>query len=289
MAGVGKSALAIHVAHQIQSNFSDVQLYANLRGADGVPLESSQVLVGWLRALGFDESSMPSDLEEQSAAYRSQLAGKKALILLDNAHDEAQVRPLLPASSSSAVLITSRRQLTALPGIKLLNLKALFDKDALELLKRLVGSERVECESVAAERIIHLCGLLPLAIRIAGGTLKKRLHWQLEDYANKLSDERRRLERLSLGDLNIRASFDLSYRELVQNEALLFRLLGMLPGNFAGIIGAVLLDSDSEVADATLDQLVDAALLEPLGEELYQFHDLIRLFSREQLGRICKV
>jgi NB-ARC domain len=150
MAGVGKSALAIHVAQQLAvADYPDVQLYVDLRGVDGDGLKPGDVLARWLRAFGLDESNMPIDLQERASVYRSQLAGKRAIVLLDNARDEAQVRPLLPGSGC-AVIITSRRVLGALDGATVLNLKVLSDPEARDLLAKLVGVERLEAEPDAA-------------------------------------------------------------------------------------------------------------------------------------------
>ncbi len=283
MAGVGKSALAIHVAQQLaESDFPDVQLYVDLRGADGDGLDPAEVLAGFLRAFGLDESSIPRDLQERSRLYRSQLAGKRSIVLLDNAQDEAQVRPLLPGNGC-AVIITSRRVLGALAAQSIL-LKVLSADDARNLLAKSIGMTRLEAEAQAAAEILRLCDGLPLAILIAGGTLKSKRHWSLAEYSQKLSDERERLERLQLSDLSVRASFELSYRELSVADGLLFGKLGILVGkDFGEDLAAVVHDSDRPVIDS-IERLIDAQLLEANLDRRYRFHDLLRLFAREKLA-----
>lgn len=286
MAGVGKSALAIHAAHQLKDSFPDGQLYVNLRGAEGEPLDPFDVLAGFLRDQGIDDQSMPKDLPGRGNLYRSQLTDKQALVLLDNAKDEAQVRPLLPGSPTCAVLITSRQSLDALEGATPLNLAVMTKEEALDLLGRLAGRERITAEKEAAKRIAELCGYLPLALRIAGGRLRSRPKWTMGDYAKRLSDERRRLEQLQLGDLDVRASFTISYGELSPEDARLFRLLGLLVGqDFEPRVAAALLGSEQEEAEDAVERLVDAQLLEPADQGRYRFHDLVRLFARDCLAQ----
>jgi tetratricopeptide (TPR) repeat protein len=288
MAGVGKSALAIHVAQQLaESDFPDVQLYIDLRGADGDGLDPAEVLAGFLRAFGLDESNIPRDLQERSRLYRSQLAGKRSIVLLDNAQDEAQVRPLLPGNGC-AVIITSRRVLGALAA-QSIPLKVLSVDDARDLLAKSIGMTRLEAEPQAAAEILRLCDGLPLAILIAGGTLKSKRHWSLAEYSQKLSDERQRLERLQLSDLSVRASFELSYRELSATDGLLFGKLGILVGkDFGKELAAVVHDADSPVIDG-IERLIDAQLLEVNIDRRYRFHDLLRLFAREKLDESTSV
>jgi tetratricopeptide (TPR) repeat protein len=283
MPGVGKSALAIHVAQQLaESDFPDVQLYVDLRGADGDGLDPAEVLAGFLRAFGLDESSIPRDLQERSRLYRSQLAGKRSIVLLDNAQDEAQVRPLLPGNGC-ALIITSRRVLGALAA-QSIPLNVLSADEARDLLAKSIGMTRLEAEVRAAAEILRLCDGLPLAILIAGGTLKSKRHWSLAEYSQKLSDQRQRLERLQLSDLSVRASFELSYRELSVADGLLFGKLGILVGkDFGEELAAVVHDADSPVIDG-IERLIDAQLLEANLDRRYRFHDLLRVFAREKLA-----
>ena len=285
MPGVGKSALAVHVAHQLQPQFPDAQLYINLRGTDDSPLEPFDALAQLLRAFGLDDSTLPTDLPGRANAYRSLLAQKRAIILLDNASSEAQVRDLIPGSPASAVIITSRRRLSALAGIEVLDLSVMPASEALDLLQRLIGIDRVQPEPAAAAQIVQLCGQLPLAIRIAGGTLNQKRYWSLATYATKLRDEKQRLAQLQLSDLDVRSSFQLSYQDLSATDAHLFQFLGLLPRDFAAPAAAALVDQSPEAIAAAVERLVEAQLLEAVSEDRYQFHDLIRLFAQEQLGR----
>jgi len=284
MAGVGKSALAIHAAHALKDSFPDATLYVNLRGAYDQPVPPTEALAGFLRALGVADSVMPECLDERAALYRSRLDGKRALVLLDNAYDEAQVRPLLPGSPTCAVLVTSRARLSALEGAEALNLEVMPETEALSLLQKLAGAERIKADPEAAKRIVKLCGYLPLAIRIAGGKLKGKPHWTLAEYVSRLSGQRERLKQLKLGDLEVRASFAISYRYLEPADARLFRLLGLLAGPyFAPDVAGALVEAEAEAAGEALERLVEAQLVEAGGGGRYKFHDLVHLFARERL------
>jgi len=284
MAGVGKSALAIHAAYQLKPDFPDAQLYVNLRGTESQPLEPSQVLAGFVRSLGVGDRSIPETLIQRSDLYRSLLSGKRALVLLDNALDEAQVRPLLPDSSTCAVIVTTRKPLADLEGAAILEVDEMT-QEALDLLQNLVGV-CTPSELEAAKNVIDLCSRLPLAIRITAGTLKNKANWRFEDCADKLADERERLLSLRLSDLAVRVSLALSYQELDANSARLFRLLGLLIGSsFTPTLAGALLESDSAIAEESVKHLVDVQLLEPANEGRYRFHDLVRLFARGQLAQ----
>ncbi len=298
MAGVGKSTLAIHTAHHLQEHFPDAQLYVDLQGqdADSTPLSPLDVLARFLRALGDDDRYMSADLQERASRYRSLLANayKRTLVLLDNAHDAAQVYPLLPSNPGCAVLITSRRRLDGLDGAVVKALDVMEPGEALELLERLIGESRARSDSEAGKRIVRLCGYLPLALRIAGGNLSRKQHRTLAEYADQLSDEQHLLDQLRLPDPNreVRASFEVSYRDLTQPQAHLFGLLGRLPGADFGEaeVGCLLggedgtLGCDAAEAQAAVDELVDHYLVEAIGANRYRFHDLVRVFAREKLG-----
>ncbi|MEU6035941.1 BTAD domain-containing putative transcriptional regulator [Actinomadura sp. NPDC047616] len=287
MGGIGKTALAVHVAHRLAAAFPDGQLYANLRGIESSPVEPTAVLGRFLRALGVDPKAIPEDPGERVDVYRSRLAGRRVLVLLDNAADEAQVRPLLPGSSTCAVLITSRTRLTGLEGARLLDLDVLGVEDALELLERIVGSERVAGERDAAVEIARLCGFLPLALRVAAVRLASRPQRPLFRFRGTLADERRRLDELATGDLAVRASLSLSYHGLSAPTRRLLRLLSLLgPIDFAGWVPAALLNVSLDEAESLLDRLVEAQLLGICGAERagglrYRLHDLVRVFARE--------
>jgi DNA-binding SARP family transcriptional activator/Tfp pilus assembly protein PilF len=290
-AGVGKTTLAVHAAHQLSEHFPDGQLYVNLRGAEAHPLEPAGVLARFLRALGVDATAIPDDLEERAALYRSRLAGRRVLVLLDNASGEAQLRPLLPGAPGSAVLVTSRARLAGLGGARQVDLAILEVDQAVELLARVAGPQRVIAEPAAAEQIVRLCGCLPLAVRVAGARLGARPHWRLARLATDLADEHRRLDELRVGDLEVRASLALSYDSLDGPGRCAFRRLGVLDTpDFAAWVAAALVGDDERVdqhtAEDLIDALVDAQLLDVAGHDAagqlrYRFHDLLRAYARE--------
>jgi DNA-binding SARP family transcriptional activator len=288
-AGVGKTALAVRVAHRLRPRFADGQLYVNLRGAEAQALDPTDVLAGFLRALGLDPGMIAEGLEERVRQYRSRLADRRVLVVLDNAASEAQVRPLLPASHGCAALVTSRARLGGLEAAHLLTLEELEADQAVELLAKLAGPERVAAEAEAASAIVRLCGWLPLAVRIAGARLASRPHWRLALLAERLADERRRLDELATGDLAVRASLALSYHGRNQQEQRLFRRLGVLAApSFPVWVAAVLLDSEPAEAEGLLERLVDAQLVEAAGQDAagqlrYRLHDLLGVYGRERL------
>lgn len=286
MAGVGKSALAIHIAHQLKSEFPDAQLYVNLRSTEGQPLEPLEVLADFLRAWGVDARSIPETLSERSALYRSFLSEKRALVLLDDAHDEVQVRPLLSNSSTCAVLVTSRRTLVDLEEAAALDLTGMTEPEALELLQVQVAEERIQAQQEAAKKIIDLCERLPLAICITGGTLKNKPDWQLSDYALQLIRERQRLAQLHLSNLEVRATLALNYQQLDATTMRLFRFLGLLTGlKFSPAVAVALLESEPTAVEASFKCLVDRQLLEPSSGQRYRLHELVRLFAKELLAQ----
>jgi len=287
MAGVGKSALAVRVAHRLKAQFPGGQVYLNLRGEDTQPLSVDAALETLLRALGVDPAQMPAQRAERAAMYRSRMAQSLTLVLLDNATDARQVEDLLPGAG--ACLITSRQQLDGLAGIKLVNLDPLPEAEALELFQKMLPIERVQAEVAAARQIVEYCGRLPLALRIAAATLVRR-SWQgrrLVDYAQQFADERQRLDRLRLDNLDIRASFELSYRELEPTAAQLLGWLGLLVGDFGTDILMPLSEKPAEPIQTALAALVDGRLVDPLAlapsAERYVLHDLMRLFALEKL------
>jgi tetratricopeptide (TPR) repeat protein len=289
--GIGKTALAVHAAYQLQDHFPDGQLYVNLRGAERQALQPADVLAQLLRALGIPSALIPEDVDERARLYRRRLTTRRVLIVLDNAADEAQIRPLLPGGGSSAVLITSRKQLAGLDTAANIRLDVLQPADAIALLGKLAGRARVEEEPEAAESIARWCGYLPLAVRIAGAKLHAKPHLPLRRFAQQLADQRRRLDTLQVGDLDLRASFALSYRQLPAEQRRLFRLLGLLEvADFPAWVAAALLDCPIDHAADLTEQLVDAQLLEATGEDAvgqlrYRFHDLLRVFARERAER----
>jgi tetratricopeptide (TPR) repeat protein len=286
--GVGKTALAVHVAHWLSPSFPDGQLYVDLRGVGGTALAPAEVLARFLRALGVDEGVIPDELEDRVNLYRSRLAGRRALIVLDNAASENQVRLLLPGSRSCAVIVTSRRPLSALAATELINLDVLDPDEAVELLTRLVGADRIAAESEAAHEIVRLCGHLPLAIRVVGARLVARPHWTMADLGRLLRDERRRLSELRAGDLEVRTTFLVSYDDLDEPCRRAFRVLGLLrAADFPAWVAAAALDLTPDEGAEIVENLCEAQLVEVGGRAeagliRYRFHDLIRDFARER-------
>ena len=283
--GVGKTALAVHAAHGLRTEFPDGQLYVNLDGAGPQPSNPLEVLDGLLRALGVEGRMIPAGLSERAALYRARLASRRILVVLDNAADEAQVRPLLPGSAGCGVLITSRNRLLGLEGVRVIDLDVLEPAQAIRLLGQIAGSERVAAEPEAAADIVRLCGCLPLAVRVAGARLVARRHRPLSWLADRLADERRRLDELSVGDLEVRASLALSYEGLKPELQRAFRLLGLVRApDFAPWVLAALLDAPLDQAEDLLEDLVDAQLVEVAGDGTrYRLHDLLRVYAQEQL------
>ncbi|MFD9210980.1 BTAD domain-containing putative transcriptional regulator [Streptomyces sioyaensis] len=280
--GVGKTTLAVHVAHAAREHFPDGQLYVDLQGAGHAPSEPEAVLGAFLRALGTADSAIPDGLEERAALYRSTLAGRRVLALLDNARDAAQIRPLLPGAEGCAALITSRARMIDLAGAHLIDLDVMSPEEALTLFTRIVGEERVTSERQAAMAVVGACGFLPLAIRIAASRLAARRTWTVSILARKLADERRRLDELRAGDLAVKATFELGYGQLEPHQARAFRLLGLADGPDISLpAAAAVLDLDLDDAEDLVESLVDASLLESAAPGRYRFHDLVRLYARD--------
>ncbi len=280
--GIGKSALAAHVAHLMRDDFPDGQLYVNLAGASREPAAPQDVIARLLRDLGVPAGDVPAATDEREARYRSVLAGKRVLLVLDDAHDAAQVRSLLPGTDGCAVLITSRARLADLPGVRRFDLAELTEQDAHDLFARIVGGSRATAEPSATTAILAACGGLPLAIRIAAARLASRPGWTIESVAAKLAAEHHRLAELQIGDLAVRASFQLSYDGLPDAAAAAFRLLGLAPPGVLSLASvAALLGLTVTEAEETLDTLVDAHVLEAPAPGQYRLHDLLRLFAAE--------
>lgn len=286
--GVGKTTLAVHAAHRLADRFDDGHLHVDLRGAEARPLEPAEVLGRWLLALGIDGASIPEHAEERAGLYRTHLAKRRVLVVLDNAADERQIRPLLPAGRDCGVLVTSRGRLAALEGAQRLDLDALDPEQAIELLSRIAGHDRIAAEPAEAERVARLCGYLPLALRVAGARLSAHPEWSLSRYAAHLADERSRLDELAVGDMEVRGSLALSYQGIPPLAGQALRMLGTadLP-EFAPWILSPLLEVDTDTAESLAEDLQQAQLLDALGEDMagqlrYRLHDLVRLYARER-------
>jgi tetratricopeptide (TPR) repeat protein len=279
--GVGKTTLAVHVAHRSRSAFPDGQLYVDLQGAGSRAAEPETVLGAFLRALGTSDSAIPDSLEERSALYRSVLDGRRVLVLLDNARDAAQVRPLLPGTEGCAALVTSRIRMVDLAGAHLVDLDVMSPEEALQLFTKIVGAERVSAERESALDVVAACGFLPLAIRIAASRLAARRTWTVSVLAAKLADERRRLDELQAGDLAVKATFELGYGQLEPAQARAFRLLGLADGpDISLAAAAATLDLPLEATEDLLESLVDTSLVESAAPGRYRYHDLVRLYAR---------
>jgi tetratricopeptide (TPR) repeat protein len=293
--GVGKSALAVHAAHRLASRFPAGQLYVNLQGATAGlrPLSTGELVARLLRGLGVEGRDIPVDVEEAAARFRSLVAGRRILLVLDNAVSAAQVRPLLPASPTCMALVTSRRVLATLDGAGQLHLDALPPVEAVRLLGKLGGADRLAAEPRATEDLARHCDYLPLALRIAGARLAARPSWPVHALAERLADERTRLDELESADLAVRSCFQVGYQALngsaeerEPQAARLFRLLGLHHGPDVGVwTAAALLNTSPAIAEAALEQLVDAQLLETPTRRRYRMHGLLLLFAREQASR----
>ncbi|HEX6354034.1 AfsR/SARP family transcriptional regulator [Actinophytocola sp.] len=286
--GIGKTWLALHWAHQHLGRFPDGQLYVNLRGFDpsGQPVPPETALRGLLTALGVDTSSMPADLDTLAGTFRGVLAGKRAVLVLDNAADLDQVVPLLPGSPACAVLVTSRRQLTGLVaahGGVPLDLDVLPEKEAGELLARRLGAGRVAAEPVAVADVVASCGGLPLALGVVAARAAAHPRFPLATLATELREAR--LDALGGGDLSsdVRAVLSWSVHRLDAQAVRVFGLLGAAPGPDIGLPAAAALTglSVSEVR-AVLRRLDDAFLVQQHVPGRFRMHDLIRLFATEQ-------
>ncbi|MEV5782572.1 NB-ARC domain-containing protein [Streptomyces sp. NPDC052287] len=281
--GVGKSSLALRVAHDLRGRYPDGQLFAALRGASADPAAPEAVLARFLGAMGVAEDERRGAVENLAARFRSELADRKVLLVLDDARDAEQVAPLLPGDAGCLAVVTSRRVLAGIPGSATHLVGGLDPAEGLALLTEAVGADRAAADPDAAVRIVRACGGLPLALRIAGGRLRARVSWQLADFADQLEDERQRLDALRLGDLAVRASFDASYEELPAVDRLVFRRCGSHPGQiFGSAAAAALAGREPPAVTAALERLVDAQLVESPAPGRYRLHDLLRLFAVER-------
>jgi DNA-binding SARP family transcriptional activator/Tfp pilus assembly protein PilF len=288
--GLGKTSLAVHAAHQVRGSFPGGQLYVDLLGATPHPLPATDALARFLRDLGLDGRDIPVDEDERAARYRTVLAGRRVLVVLDNARDAAQVRPLLPGTASCAVLVTTRSRMADLASTRLVDLDVLDDDEALTLFTKVVGDERAAAEPEATAELLLACAGLPLAIRICAARLATRTGWTIRAMANRLRDEHRRLDELRVGDLAVRASFQVSFASLPASArpdgiapADAFRLLGLWQGpTLSSAAAAALFGAQEDLAADALETLVDAHLLESKISDRYQFHDLLRVYSSER-------
>lgn len=296
--GIGKTSLAVHVARLAEGQYPDGALYANLAGVSQSPTDPADVLAQWLADLGVPAAQLPASPEARSARFRGIVRDRALLVLLDNARDAEQIRPLLPASELCGVLVTSRHQLAHLPAARHVQLAPMTYPEALSLLENVAGAQRVAREPKAAAAVLDACAGLPLALRICAARLETRPDWSVQTLAERVADEHRRLDELAVGDLATRSSFDMSYAQLADDEpggpaddrrvspARAFRLLGLVATPDIGLrAAAALFGVDEEQAEYVLEYLVDVHLLESPAVERYRFHDLIRLYAAERAER----
>jgi tetratricopeptide (TPR) repeat protein len=289
-AGIGKTALALRWAHQVAGRFPDGQLYVNLRGFDPgrSPVRPAEAIRGFLDALGVEPARIPVELDAQAAFYRSLLAGRRLLVLLDNARDSEQVRPLLPGSETCLVLVSSRSQLGSLvarEGAHLLDLDLLSMMEARELLARHLGRDRTGREPAAVDDLIELCARLPLALSVVAARAAAQPTFSLVELADELRDARGRLDALDAGDLatNVCAVLSCSYRNLSEPAARMFRMLGIHPGpDISFLAAASLVGAPTMQARKALAELTRAHLVTERSPGRFAFHDLLRSYATRQ-------
>ncbi len=282
-AGLGKTTFAVRAAHALRPRFPDGVFFLDLFGMSQQPLPADAALRLLLRALGVADQQIPSDTPGRASLYRSLLRDKRVLVVLDNAASEEQVRPLLPGGEGRA-LVTSRRLLAGLEGVRRLRLGPLPLPEATDLLTGILGERSASDGEPALTQLAQICGGLPLALRIIGNRLVSRPGWNATDLAARLTNEERRLDQLSAGDLKIATAFGLSYEQLAAPARRVFRRLALVPGrDFDAALAAVLGGASIEDTWDALDELVDLGLLLDSPSGRYRFHDLVRLFARDRL------
>ncbi|NWF30180.1 tetratricopeptide repeat protein [Streptomyces sp. PKU-EA00015] len=281
MGGGGKTALAIRAAHQLAEQYPHGSLFIDLHGftPGQTPLSAFQAQGDLLAAVGIPSEELPAVPAGRAARWQSYMRGRRMLLVLDNAAASEQVRELIPASSDSLVLITSRPRLTGLDGAEWLSVGALPELDSHQLLRNTLGAARVEKEPDAARELLRLCGGLPLAVRIAAARLANRPHWTVQRLVERLRDHNRRLEELTSEGRGVAGALLLSYQSMPKEQRTAFRLLGHHPGRYldAGE-AAALLDTDVLTAEDVMEELVDVRLLEAREPGVYALHDLVRSF-----------
>jgi DNA-binding SARP family transcriptional activator/uncharacterized protein HemY len=285
MAGIGKTALAVHAAHQLAARYPDGQVFADLHGfaQDRDPVSPAEALDQMLRSLGIAGEQIPDTVEERAALWRTRLADQRMLIVLDNAANEAQIRPLLPASPGCLVLITSRRRLSGLDDVHHISLDILPAQDAASLFTRIAGEAQLTDQPAELiTDVVELCWRLPLAIRIAAARLRARPTWTLSHLADRLRDQRHRLAELETGQRSVTAAVGLSYSYLTAGQQEMFQLLSLHPGiDIDTHAAAALANIPAEQAARLLDELLDTHLLRQHQPDRYRFHDLLFVYARQ--------
>jgi tetratricopeptide (TPR) repeat protein/transcriptional regulator with XRE-family HTH domain len=283
MAGVGKTALAVHAAHQLADVFPDGRIFLGLHGhTPGLrPVDPGSALSILLRTAGLPPEQIPLGLEERAALWRDRLSNRRVLLVLDDAASSTQVQPLLPSSPGSLVLITSRRRLSALEDAQNISLDTLPPDDAASLLIRLAGRPALEADDPAVRELAQMCDYLPLAVGIVGRQLRHRPAWTAANLAAAQASARDRLELLTAGDLTLTAALGMSYEQLTEPQRQLFRRIGLHPGADFDVHAAAALDgSDIVIAGRVLDALYDQYFLSEPAPGRYRLHDLVREYAR---------
>ncbi|MGZ0200613.1 ATP-binding protein, partial [Streptomyces sp. RM1] len=282
--GVGKTSLAVHVAYKMTEAYADGNLYADLRGADEKPAAPEEVMARFIHALGIPEDEIPTDPHARLDKYRSVTANRALVIVLDNAADERQVRPLCPPGGSAHVLITSRSRLRGLEGATRIDLDTFPLETAKDFLHRVIGQNARDSSPEAIHAVVDACGSLPLALRIAANRLTSTPGMKVRDLAIELSDQRNVLGSLEAGDLAVRAAFNLSYRRLGKRAKSAFKRLSLAPGeDFGAGVCSALIDCSEPEARRTLEKLSEANLIESSSTYgRFRFHDLLKVYSREK-------
>jgi tetratricopeptide (TPR) repeat protein len=284
--GTGKTAIALGWLHNNTSRFPDGTLYTDL-GAFGPqgPIAPSDVLNHFLRALGVLPEDIPFDLAEKSSLYRTVSAGKSIAIFADNADSAAQVRPLLPASPGSVLIVTSRWRLggLALHGARFVEIGALDEESAVELLVAVLGKDKVDLEPAPVRQLVELCGGLPIALRVAAARLSIRPRWSISRLVSTLADQQSRLSALTVpGEVSVQTNLDLTYRELSPKAGRLYRLLGLHPGaDFDAGLAAAAGELPVDDADDLVGELLDVNLVNEIADDRFRFHDLLRLHAQQ--------
>jgi len=282
--GMGKTTLAVRAAHMLRPSFPGGVFFVDLLGMSPGPMAAGDALRLLLRALGVADKQIPGDIQGRSSLYRSLLQDRRALVVLDNAGSEEQVRPLLPGGGAGRALITARRLLAGLEGVRRLDLRPLALPEATELLTGILGDRAASDGEPALTRLAELCEGLPLALRITGNRLVSRPGWDAAELAARLADEERRLDQFTAGDLTVASAFGMSYEQLADSAQRMFRRLAVVPGrDFDAALAAVAGGMSARDAWDALDELVDLGLLQDSAGGRYRFHDLVRRFARERL------